>query len=155
VDGISVKRGASFWIIQIPGWIFLLYLTVAQGIPAFDYQRGVAWGTQESTTIITEVGAAFFYGFAFADLVFYIPLLFAALIAQARNARWWKPVMAAAMGITVYWPIVCLATVVDARNAPGWNLESEAQYWIALPLIALWGAVSLAFCCKRDKPQPA
>ena len=48
-----------------------------------------------------------------------------------------------AMGITVYWPIVCLSTVVAVRGAPGWSLPKESDYWIALPLIALWGIWSL------------
>ena len=76
---------------------------------------------------------------SFADLVFYIPLLAAALIGLMKQTPWARVVAAAAFGITVYWPIVCLATVVDARGAPGWSLRDETAYWIVLPLIAIWG----------------
>ena len=60
---------------QIPGWFLLLYLIYAQAIPAFSYDMGVALGTHESADQITEVGVAFWYGFAFGDFVSYIPLL--------------------------------------------------------------------------------
>jgi hypothetical protein len=65
----AVDRGAERWWLQIPGWLLLAYLAYAQAIPAFDYELGVRMGTQESAQKITEVGAAFWYGFAFSDLV--------------------------------------------------------------------------------------
>ena len=74
-----IRRGFSFWAVQGPGWLLLIYLIVAQGITAFSYDLGVAMGTQEPAELITEVGTAFWYGFAFADLVIYIPLLLAGL----------------------------------------------------------------------------
>ena len=51
--------------------------------------------------------------------------------------------LAAALGITVYWPVVCLAAVVAARGAMGWNFTNEAAYWTVLPLIVLWGTWGL------------
>jgi len=45
-----VKRLALFserWFLIVTGWLFLTYLTFAQLIPAFDYDFGVATGTQE------------------------------------------------------------------------------------------------------------
>jgi len=89
--------------------------------------------------MISQVGVAFWYGFAFGDLVFYIPLFALALLAQIMQTSWWRIVMAATLGITIYWPIVCLAAVVDARGAQGWHLEDETAYWTVLPLIILWG----------------
>jgi hypothetical protein len=53
------KRKASFWMLQVPGWLLLAYLVYAQGITAFGYQLGVQMGTQEPAETITEVGAAF------------------------------------------------------------------------------------------------
>lgn len=137
------NRGIAYWGIQAPGWVLLAYLLVAQAIPVFDYEIGVRMGTQESAAIITDVGVAFWYGFAFADLAIYIPLLAIGLILHWQHHRWSGPILAAALGITVYWPIVCLAAVVSARGADGWNLASEAGFWIVLPLIALWGALAL------------
>ena len=137
------KRSTSFWAIQMPGWLLLTYLIYAQGITAFGYEMGVAMGTQKPVEIITEVGAAFWYGFAFGDLVTYIPILLIGLIGHLRAARWGRIWMAAALGITVYWPIVCLAALVEARGASGWNIATEAPYWVVLPLIAVWGAWGL------------
>lgn len=57
----------------------------------------------------------------------------------------------AAMGITVYWPIVCLAAVVAARGAPGWSLPKESDYWVVLPVIALWGVWGLWWLISGDK----
>jgi len=137
------KRDTGFWLIQAPGCLLLFYLVYAQAIPAFDYETGVRMGTQEPAELISEVGVAFWYGFAFADLVVYIPLLAIGLIGYWLERSWGRIVLAAALGVTVYWPIVCLAAVAAARDAPGWSLASEAPYWIVLPLIALWGAWGL------------
>jgi hypothetical protein len=121
----------------------LVYLVLAQGVAAFDYELGVKMGTQDPAGSITEVGTAFFYGFALGDLLTYIPILLAGLIGHMRDKSWGTIVLSAGLGITVYWPVVCLITVVDARDAAGWNIGSETPYWIVLPLIALWGAWSL------------
>lgn len=130
-------------MIQGPGWLLLLYLIYAQAIPAFDYDLGVAMGTQESAAVITAVGVAFWSGFALGDLLVYIPLLALGLIGHWKNTKWGQVSLASALGITVYWPIVCLVAVVSARGAPGWQLPDEAVYWVVLPLIALWGAWGL------------
>lgn len=129
----------EFWTLQLPGWLLVLYLLVAQCTAAFSYQFGVRIGTQEPAARITEIGVAIFWGFALADLVFYTPLLALGLAGRLAEATWSGVVLGAALGITVYWPIVCLATVARARNAPGWTLPKERDYWIVLPLIALWG----------------
>lgn len=111
-------RDAGFWVIQVPGWLLLTYLVYAQAIPAFDYDLGVRMGTQEPAAQITQVGAAFWYGFAFADLVVYIPLLGAGLLGHWMGARWADLVLGSALGITVYWPIVCLAAVSAPTALP-------------------------------------
>ena len=137
------RRGGGFWLLHVPGWVLLTYVSYAQGITAFNYELGVAMGTQEPAEVITEVGSAFWYGFAFADLVVYIPLLLAGLIGHWNGLAWGRALLGAALGVTIYWPIVCLAAVVAAREAEGWALVDEAQYWIALPAIALWGVWGL------------
>jgi len=138
-----MKRDISFWLLQFPGWVLLLYLIYAQAIPAFSYDIGVAMGTQESAEQITAVGTAFWYGFAFGDLVTYIPLLAIGLISHWTRKKWAHVVLGAALGITIYWPVVCLAAVVAARDAAGWNITNETPYWIVLPLITLWGVWGL------------
>lgn len=143
-------RGLSFWGLQIPGWLLLVYLVCAQGIPAFDYELGVSMGTQEPAEMITEVGTSFYYGFALADLLIYIPILLFGLVGQIRRSSWAGIALAAALGITVYWPIVCLAALVEARGAAGWNLSNETQFWVGLPLIAVWGAWGLIVVVKES-----
>lgn len=135
-----MKRSFNFWLIQGPGWLLLLYLVYAQAIPAFNYELGVALGTQEPASVVSEVGVAFWYGFAFGDLVIYVPLLAVGLVGYWLGHKWARIILAAAMGVTVYWPVVCLAAVVAARDARGWNLPHEIPYWIVLPLITTWGA---------------
>lgn len=137
VSAMTSRRPLDFWSVIIPGWLLLVYLVYAQGISAFGYEIGVAMGTQEPAEQITRVGTAFYYGFAFGDLVTYIPLLAAGLIGFAGRRLWGRVLLAAALGITVYWPVVVLAAAVDARGAPGWHLD-ESGYWVVLPLIGLW-----------------
>jgi hypothetical protein len=143
-----MDRRFSHWWLQIPGWLLVVYLLYAQAIPAFDYELGVRMGTQESAENISDVGAAFWYGFAFADLVIYIPLLGAGLIGHWLGRNWGKIVFSAALGITVYWPVVVLATAVDARDAEGWHLD-ETAYWTVLPVLAGW-ALSALFVVARN-----
>jgi hypothetical protein len=142
-------RKAVFWILQGPGWLLLAYLIVAQGVSALDYRLGVTMGTQESADVITEVGVAFWYGFAFGDLVIYIPLLAVGLIGQWFHRVWTDVVLIAALGITAYWPVVCLAAVVAARGSEGWLLSNETGYWLVLPVITMWGAWGLWQQCRK------
>jgi len=148
------QGGFAFWAVQGPGWLLLAYLIVAQGITAFDYELGVAMGTQEPAEMITEIGTAFWYGFAFADLVIYIPLLLAGLIGHWLDTRWGRIALAAALGITVYWTITCLAAIVAVRGAPGWLVPSETPYWVVLLTIAAWGAFGLCHLFRESR-QPA
>jgi hypothetical protein len=148
---LTNKRGYSFWMLQIPGWLLLMYLIYAQGITAFGYDLGVAMGTQEPAETVTEVGAAFWYGFAVGDLLTYIPILILGLIGHLRMTQWGRIAMAAALGITVYWPVVCLAAMVDARDAVGWNISNEAPYWIVLTLIAAWGLWGLIVVARESQ----
>ncbi|WP_375253785.1 hypothetical protein [Yoonia sp.] len=147
----QIPRSGSWWVLQGTGWLLLAYLTYAQLIPAFNYERGVQMGTQESAGQITEVGVAFFKGFAFGDLVTYAPLLFAGLVGHFLRRQWGQIAFAAALGITVYWPVVCLAAVVSAQDAEGWMLGSPIAYWIVLPIITLWGVWGLRALLKEGQ----
>ena len=96
-------------------------------------------GTQEPAEIVSEVSVAFWYGFALGDFLAYRPLLAVGLIGSWAGKKWGRIVLAAALGVTIYWPVVCLVTLVAARDAAGWNLVNETPYWIVLPIISLWG----------------
>lgn len=136
-------RGIDFWMIQVPGWLLLSYLVYAQAIPAFDYELGIAMGTQEAAEHITEVGVAFWFGFALGDAAVYIPLLAAGLVGHWNSQMWGRVLLAAALGITIYWPVVSLAAVVAARDASGWDIGDETAYWVVLPLITFWAVWGL------------
>jgi hypothetical protein len=135
---MTTSRRVDFWSVLVPGWLLFAYLTYAQGIPAVDYELGVRMGTQEPAGVVTEVGAAFWYGFALGDLVIYIPLLAVGLFGFARQFSWGRPLLAAALGITLYWPVVCLTAAAGARGAPGWQPD-ETGWWVVLPAIFFWG----------------
>lgn len=147
----SHRRGRGFWALQGPGWFLLIYLTIAQGLSAISYDLGVSMGTQEPAEVVTEVGASFWYGFAFGDLLIYIPILLVGLIGHLRQTHWGGIALAAALGITVYWPVVCLAALVDARGASGWGVSNEAPYWVVLTSIAIWGAWGLFSLMQRTR----
>ena len=136
----AASRPVSWWILQATGWLFLAYLTYAQLIPVFDYDLGVRMGTQETAAQVTEVGVAYWWAFAFGDLVTYAPLLAAGLIGHALGRTWGRILPAAALGITVYWPVVSLAAVYAAQGSEGWALTDTAAFWVVLPLITAWGA---------------
>lgn len=149
--GKMKDRGFGYWVLLGPGWFLFLYLVYAQAIPAFDYQLGVSMGTQESAEQITEVGTAFWYGFALGDLLVYLPLLALGLVAYAYRLSWGPVALGAALGITVYWPVVCLSAVVAARGSAGWSLPNERDYWLVLPLISLWGLWGLWQIARTGK----
>ncbi len=135
---------ALFWFVQLPGWFLFAYLLVAQCAAALNYRLGVRMGTQEPAARVTEIGVAFWKGFAGADLVLYMPLLGIGLAGHAFDAGWARVVLAAALGITAYWPVVCLWALRAAHGVPNWDLRNERQYWRVLPLIAAWGLASFA-----------
>lgn len=134
----------AFWIVQVPGWLLFVYLVAAQCTAAVSYALGIKMGTQEPAERITEVGVAFFKGYAGADLVFYTPLLGLGLLGHHLGTSWSTVVLSAALGVTVYWPIACLWTVRAAQGAEGWDLPKEEHYWVVLPIIAGWGALGLS-----------
>ena len=148
-------RGFAFWAVQGPGWLLLIYLIYAQGITAFSYNLGVTMGTQEPVEMVTEVGSAYWYGFALGDLLTYIPILLIGLIGHLRGTAWGRTMLAAALGITVYWPVVSLAALVDARDAAGWAISNETPYWIVCLLIAAWGAWGLWLIIKTSRQMNA
>ena len=132
-------------LIQVPGFLLLIYLCVAQAPAALDYDLGIMMGSQEPAEVITDVGTAFFQGFALADVLVYIPLLFLGLLGHSLRWKFYHIPLIAAIGITLYWPVTCLAAVIYARSAQGWALppETEQGYWVVLSLIFVWALWAL------------
>ena len=143
-----------FMFLQISSWIFLAYLFVAQVIPVFDYDIGIAMSTQESQEIVSPIGVAFYKGFIVSDTLAYAPLMAAGLLLHLAGGyeEASRLLLAAAYGITIYWPLDCLAAVEAASGY--WNLpkEAEGEYWMALPVIAAWGCVSLFILLSSVQP---
>ena len=133
------KKTRGFWILQTSGWLLIAFLIYGQGIAAFDYDLGVRMGTQDSAEVVTEVGVAFWRGFAFADAAIYIPLLIIGMIGHYRQKKWGRLALAAGLGISIYWPMTCLVAVLYAQGAPGWSLGVNSAYAIILPAISVWG----------------
>ena len=141
------------WSSLIPG--FLIYCDMEQtqgemGISAIDYELGVAMGMQEPAEKSTEVGVAFWRGFALADLVFYIPVLALGLIGHFKQKNWGRICLAAALGISIYWPVTCLAAVIYAQGAPGWDFPVPLIYWIVLSGIVIWSLWGLWQLSRRQ-----
>ena len=136
---MNCARDMTFWSLQGPGWLLPVYLLIAQAPAAFSYELGVAMGTQEPAGMISEVGTAFWHGFAIADTLIYIPLLFLGLIGHLRDRPGARVALSAALCISVYLPLGCLSAMVCARDAAGWDLIGEGPYWIVCLTIAAWG----------------
>eukprot|EP00986_Skeletonema_menzelii_P001433 scaffold379_cov145-Skeletonema_menzelii.AAC.4 len=120
-------------MLKYPGWVLFVYLLVGQGLPAINYDLGVRMGTQDSAEVVTEVGVAFWKGFAFGDLILYIPLLGFGLLTSnhVHQINKWN--------IHSTFTAVCLATAINARSAPGWTLD-DTPFLIVLPMISLWAS---------------
>ena len=114
---ISARRDAGFWGLQIPGWLLVIYLIYSQAIPAFDYDLGVSMGSQEPASEVTEVGVAFWRGFAIADVAIYIPLLIIGLVGHFRQKNWGR--------ITAI-PLV-LSSVLFFGLDPRWSLAPRRR----------------------------
>jgi hypothetical protein len=132
-----------FWFLQITTWLFCAYLFLTQVLPAFDYEIGVAMGTQERAAEVGSVGVAMFQGFCVADALVYVPLFIVGLLLHQSGYESSRIVLSAAYGITVYWPIVCLATVQEARGHWALSEKRQDEYWTVLPLISIWGLICL------------
>jgi hypothetical protein len=139
-----------FLFLQLTSWIFLAYLFVAQVIPVFDYDIGIAMKTQESIQEVGPIGVAFYKGFAASDALVYLPLMAAGLLLHLAGGHEEpsKLLLGAAYGITIYWPVDCLAALEAARGH--WNLpkEAEDEYGMALPVIAFWGFICLVLLLR-------
>jgi len=133
-----------YWVIST-AWVLLIYLIYGQALSALSYDLGVHLGTQLPADIITEIGVAFFLGFAIVDAIVYIPLFLVSLVGFWAMYTWWWVLFSAALGISLYWPIACLATMTFLQNEPTWKLPNEEYrtYSVVLPCISIWATWGL------------
>lgn len=135
-------RPLGFWMLIIGGAVFSCAFIAGQTLSLIDYERTVAWGLQEPGHAIGITGRAYNFGFAFADTVFYVPVLAVGLWGLWSRKAWARVVMAAALGISVYWPVVCTAALMFGQGQPGFGYAApEAYLALTLPSLVygLWG----------------
>ena len=128
---MAQPRPFGFWPLMIGGGILAAVFVAGQSVAVVDYERVVAWGLQEPVNDIGITGLAFNLGFAFADTLFYVPILIAGLWSLWHRKAWGLPVMAAALGVSVYWPLVCTAALIFGHGQPGFGYPAATAY---LPL---------------------
>jgi hypothetical protein len=132
-----------FFFIQAFGWGLVVYLVVGQGTAALNYDLAMSWGLQEPPEQITAVGESFFWGFAIADVLVYIPLLVVGLLGHLRGKPYGTMCLSAAGAISMYWTITCVSAVRRLQLWPplGWRFPEslESAYWIVCGMIFLFG----------------
>lgn len=74
------------FLISIAIILVIMFLFV-QTLSLFNYELTVAWGLQESSEEVGDVGVAFLKGYAFGDTIFYIPLLIIGIIGLIKR-KW-------------------------------------------------------------------
>lgn len=124
-------RPLGFWPLMICGGLLTAVYILGQGVAVIDYERAVAWGFQEPANDVGITGLAFNLGFAFADMLFYVPILIVGLWGLWHRKAWGLPAMAAALGISVYWPTVCTIALVFGHGQAGFGYPDALTY---LPL---------------------
>ena len=145
------KHSFGFWVLIVIAVLLGILLLVGQTFSLFAYELTVSWGLQESADEITDVGIAFAKGFAFADTVFYLPLLIAGIIGLIKRTRWGLYAMLATLGITVYWPIVHLIAIWSEREAINLLPEKYTSFTITLSLLVIYGIWGIWYLYKYQK----
>lgn len=150
----------SLWLVELPGWLLLLYLILVQVPSAVNYNWGVQAGVQETPEQITPIGVAFGKGCARTDVAVYIPLLAAGLVGyggygqgggRRQRKEWGRVCLVAATGMTIYWTLEYMFALPEARSS--WNLGDETAYWVVLPIIALWAFATLGYLAMLQVPE--
>lgn len=145
-----IDRDGVEQVTRISGWLLWAVLAFAQGLSALHYDLGVALGFQRSAAMITEVGRAWWQGFAVADLLIYVTLMGIGLLGHHQRKAWGRFALAAAARISLYWPVVFGAAMVLSREAAGWRIDSELPIWAFGAVYFIWGLLA-AYCLIREE----
>lgn len=151
-NDLSRTQTLGFWTLIIIGIILTIIFLAGQTFSLIDYDMTVSLGLQESAEEVGEVGVSWAKGFAFADTILYIPLLFLGIVGLLKRKSWGLYSMFAALAITAYWPIVSLTTIFIGRDILNLNPDKYVSYSIILPLIIIYGLWGMWYLYKnRDE----
>lgn len=117
----------------------------------FNYELTVAWGLQESSEEVGDVGVAFLKGYAFGDTIFYIPLLILGIIGLIKSRKWGLYSMFGALAISVYWPATILYAIFIERTAITLTPDKYISFSILLPLIMVYGLLGMLYLYRHKK----
>ncbi len=145
------KRNFGLKILIIIGILLMLFFISGQTFSLINYEAAVKLGLQESVEEITEVGIAFAKGFAFADTIAYIPLLFIGIIGLLKRTKWGIYTMFASCAISVYWPLVHLYAIYIGRDVIILHPEKYVSFPILLSFIILYGLWGMWYLYKYRK----
>lgn len=79
------KNDIGFWLLILVGMLLAIMLLVGQTLALFNYELAIELGLQETEAEVGKVGIGFAKGFAFADTVFYLPILIVGIIGLLKD----------------------------------------------------------------------
>lgn len=145
------NRPFAFWLIMAYLVFDLVFILVGQTASLFAYDFTVRMGLQESVEAVSEYGVQMNRAFGLADTVVSIPLMLLSLVGFAGRRPWVIPILAAFMGISIYWPVYCTGLFLFLKGVPGYNLVPGMGYGIVLALHAAIGIWILGYLMVRGK----
>ena len=148
---MKYKKDVGFWALILLATVLFVFLIIGQTLSVIDYDLALNLGLQESEEEIGKVGIAFAKGFAFADTIFYVPILVLGILGLLKGKKWGAVLMLAALGITVYWPIVHLYAIYIDTEAITLNQEKYISFPIVLGLIIIYGLWGINYLYKSSR----
>ena len=148
---MKYKKDVGFWALILVASVLFVFLIIGQTLSVIDYDLTLNLGLQESEEEIGKVGIAFAKGFAFADTIFYGPILVLGILGLLKGKKWGAVLMLAALGITVYWPIVHLYAIYIDTEAITLNQEKYISFPIVLGLIIIYGLWGIYYLYKSSR----
>ncbi len=146
-----MKKGFGFWVLISIAIILVIMFLLGQTLSLFNYELTVAWGLQESSEEVGDVGVAFLKGYAFGDTIFYIPLLILGIIGLIKSRKWGLYSMFGALAISVYWPVTILYAIFIERTAIILTPDKYISFSIILPLIMVYGLLGMLYLYRHKK----
>ena len=146
-----MKKGFGFLVLISIAIILVIMFLLGQTLSLFNYKLTVAWGLQESSEEVGDVGVAFLKGYAFGDTIFYIPLLILGIIGLIKSRKWGLYSMFGALAISVYWPTTILYAIFIERTAITLTPDKYISFSILLPLIMVYGLLGMLYLYRHKK----